>query len=96
MPLLLCFSCEERGPRTLYEAFSEPQDSKITFSSLLVTNIAKVIEAIYEKGVLKSLEKVDLPEGAKVKNEIKGIYELLKGWKIDAQKLEDELGGQTL
>ena len=55
--------------------------------------MAKVIEAIYEKGVLKPLEKVDLPEGAKVKIRIE-IYGLLKDWKIDTQKFKDELRGQ--
>ncbi|MEM5830256.1 MAG: antitoxin family protein [Candidatus Aenigmatarchaeota archaeon] len=33
--------------------------------------MAKVIEAIYENGVFKPLEKVDLKEGERVKIEIK-------------------------
>jgi len=33
--------------------------------------MTKVIEAVYEKGVFKPLEKVDLKEGEKVRIEIK-------------------------
>ena len=53
--------------------------------------MSKVVEAIYERGVLRPLEKLDLPEGARVKLRIEGIYGLLKDWKIDSQKLKDEL-----
>jgi len=42
---------------------------------------------------LKPLEKVDLPEGAKVKIRIE-IYGLLEGWKIDVQRFKDELKGR--
>ncbi len=53
--------------------------------------MGKVIEAIYEKGMLRPLERLDLPEGARVRVRIEGIYGLLKDWDIDAQKLKDEL-----
>lgn len=53
--------------------------------------MSKVIEAIYERGVLRPLEKLDLPEGTRVRLRIEGIYGLLGDWKIDAQKLKDEL-----
>ena len=46
---------------------------------------------MYKKGMLRSLEKLDLPEGARVKLSIEGIYGLLKDWNIDPQKLKDEL-----
>lgn len=49
--------------------------------------VSKVIEAIYEKGILRPLEKLDLPEGTRVRLRIEGIYGLLKDWEIDAQKL---------
>ncbi|MCE4598853.1 MAG: antitoxin family protein [Desulfurococcales archaeon] len=49
--------------------------------------MSKVIEAIYEKGILRPLEKLDLPEGTRVRLRIEGIYGLLKDWEIDAQKL---------
>ena len=50
-----------------------------------------VVEAVYEKGVLRPLRKLDLPEGARVVVRIEGVYGLLKGWRIDTQKLKDEL-----
>ncbi len=53
--------------------------------------MSRVIEAVYEKGVLRPLEKLDLPEGARVRLRIEGIYGLLKGWGIDPQELKDEL-----
>ena len=53
--------------------------------------MSKVIEAVYERGVLRPLEELDLPEGARVRLRIEGIYGLLRGWRIDAQKLKDEL-----
>ena len=40
--------------------------------------MGKVIEAIYEKGVFKPLEKVDLKEGEKVRIEKRGIYDIIQ------------------
>ncbi|MEM5830254.1 MAG: antitoxin family protein [Candidatus Aenigmatarchaeota archaeon] len=41
--------------------------------------MAKVIEAIYENGVFKPLEKVDLKEGERVKIEIKeGLADIIE------------------
>ncbi len=53
--------------------------------------MSRVVEAVYEKGKLRLLEKLDLPEGARVRLRIEGIYGLLKGWNIDPQELKDEL-----
>ena len=53
--------------------------------------MGKVVEAIYEGGVLRPLKKLDLPEGARVRLRIEGIYGILRGWDIDPQKLKDEL-----
>ncbi len=53
--------------------------------------VSRIIEAVYEKGVLRPLEKLDLPEGVRVKLRIEGIYGLLRDWKINPQKLKDEL-----
>ncbi len=53
--------------------------------------MSKVVEAVYEKGALRPLEKLDLPEGARVRIRIEGIFGLLEGWKIDPQELKDEL-----
>ena len=59
------------------------------------SNMAKVIEAIYEKGVFKPLQKVDLKEGERVKIEIKKetILEKLKRYrvKVDEDVLENFL-----
>lgn len=53
--------------------------------------LSKVIEAVYEKGVLRPLRKLDLPEGARVRVRIEGFYGLLREWRVNAQKLKDEL-----
>ena len=53
--------------------------------------MSKVIEAVYERGVLRPLRKLDLPEGARVRVRIEGVYGLLREWRVDAQKLKDEL-----
>ncbi len=53
--------------------------------------MSRIIEAVYEKGILRPLEKLDLPEGVRVRLRIEGIYGLLKDWRIDSQRLKDEL-----
>jgi len=53
--------------------------------------VSRVVEAVYEKGMLRPLEKLDLPEGARVKLRIEGIYGLLRDWRVDPQELKDEL-----
>ena len=53
--------------------------------------MSRVVEAVYEKGMLRPLEKLDLPEGARVKLRIEGIYGLLRDWRVDPQELKDEL-----
>ncbi len=54
-------------------------------------DLSKVVEAVYEKGVLRLLERLDLPEGARVRVRVEGFYGILREWKVDAQKLKDEL-----
>ena len=49
-----------------------------------------IVEAIYENGVFKPLKKVDIPEKARVMIRVE-IFGLLKGWKVNAQELKDEL-----
>ncbi len=45
--------------------------------------MAKVIEAIYEKGVFKPLERVDLKDGERVKVEIKeSLVDKLRKYRI--------------
>ena len=54
--------------------------------------MVKVVEAVYENGVFKPLQKVDLKNGERVKIEIGNeIFGILRGWRIDPQKLKDEL-----
>ncbi len=53
--------------------------------------MGRVIEAVYEKSVLRPLEKLDLPDGIRVRLKIEGIYGLLKDWSVDPQKLKDGL-----
>jgi predicted DNA-binding antitoxin AbrB/MazE fold protein len=52
-----------------------------------------IIKARYENNVLKPLGELDLEEGEEVDIEFKekGLFGLLKGWKIDSQSLKDEL-----
>ena len=52
--------------------------------------MTKVIEAIYEKGVFKPLEKVDLKEGEKVKIRIeRNLIEIIKSYQ-EKFKLKEE------
>ncbi|RLI84934.1 MAG: DUF104 domain-containing protein [Archaeoglobales archaeon] len=58
--------------------------------------MTKVIKAVYEKGVLKPLEKIDLKEGEKIKIEIKRNINHLRGKygkvkKTELLKLKDEI-----
>ncbi len=53
--------------------------------------MSKVIEAVYERGVLRPLRILDLPEGVWVRVRIEGVYGLLREWRVDAQKLKDDL-----
>ena len=52
-----------------------------------------IVKAIYENNRLRPQEKLDLKEGEEVDIEIKsrGIFGLLKDWKLDSQSLKDEL-----
>ena len=52
-----------------------------------------IVKAIYENNLLRPQEKLDLKEGEAVDIEIKsrGIFGLLKDWKLDSQSLKDEL-----
>lgn len=51
------------------------------------------MKARYENNVLKPLSKLDLKEGEEMDIELKekGLFGLLKGWKIDSQSLKEEL-----
>jgi len=52
----------------------------------------KIIEAIYENGVFKPVDRVDVKEGKKVKIETKKeIFGILRDWEINTQKLKNGL-----
>ncbi len=54
--------------------------------------MSRAVKSIYEikvKGCYIFLERLDLFENAKVR--VKGFYGILREWKVDAQKLKDEL-----
>ncbi|HEX54893.1 MAG TPA: DUF104 domain-containing protein [Candidatus Altiarchaeales archaeon] len=54
--------------------------------------MAKIIEAVYEKGVFKPLSKIKINEKERVRIEIKkNIFGILENWKINTQKIKDEL-----
>jgi len=54
--------------------------------------VAKIIEAVYEKGVFKPLSKIKINEKERVRIEIKkNISGILENWKINTQKIKDEL-----
>ena len=57
--------------------------------------MAKIIEAIYENGVFKPLEKVNLKEGEKFRLVLKENIDELRGKygrrKIDMMELRDEI-----
>ncbi len=50
--------------------------------------MSKIIEAVYENGVFKPLEKVDLKEGEKVRIKISGIVKKTRGI-IPSYKIEE-------
>ena len=55
-------------------------------------DLSRVAKSIYEikvKGCYIFLERLDLPENAEVR--VKGFYGILREWKVDTQKLKDEL-----
>ena len=63
--------------------------------------MSEVIKARYENKVLKSLGEIDLRDGDEIEIEPKkkGIFGLLKGWKIDTQSRKDdlrEINGQAI
>ncbi len=55
----------------------------------------KVIEVIYENGVFKPLEKVDLPEGSKLKILVEDFSELDKIYE-DVKKITGEISKEKI
>ena len=54
--------------------------------------MGKVIEAVYEKGVFKPLEKVDLKEGERVKIKVeRSLIELIKFYQNKFKLKEEDI-----
>ena len=58
----------------------------------------KVIDVVYEKGIFKPLEKVDLMEGERVKIKIEKslLFEIVKNYRAHFEDIEDDLTGQLI
>ena len=58
----------------------------------------KVIDVVYEKGIFKPLEKVDLMEGERVKIKIEKslLFEIVKNYRDYFEDIEDDLTGQLI
>ena len=58
----------------------------------------KVIDVVYEKGIFKPLEKVDLMEGERVKIKIEKslLFEIVKNYRDYFGDIEDDLTGQLI
>ena len=61
-------------------------------------NMLKVIDVVYEKGIFKPLEKVDLMEGERVKIKIEKslLFEIVKNYRDYFEDIEDDLTGQLI
>ena len=55
--------------------------------------MARVIEAVYENGVFRPLEKVELKKGERVKIRIEkhGIYNVIKNYQKCFEDIEEDL-----
>ncbi|NOR77735.1 MAG: DUF104 domain-containing protein [Methanophagales archaeon] len=58
----------------------------------------KVIDVVYEKGIFKPLEKVDLMKGGRVKIKIEKslLFEIVKNYRDYFEDIEDDLTGQLI
>jgi len=57
----------------------------------------KIIEAIYENGVFKPLQKVDLKEGERVKIKVeKSLYDVVLKYRKYFESVEEDLTSELL
>ena len=58
----------------------------------------KIIEAVYEKGVFKPLQKVDLKEGEKVKISVSSVVRKTKGLlrNSEMEKIIEEIESESV
>lgn len=60
--------------------------------SLEVLPLSKKLDVIFEKGMLKPLEELNLKDGQRLRVIIESqLFGMLRDWKVDAQKIKDEL-----
>lgn len=54
--------------------------------------MSKKLDVIFEKGVLKPLEELNFKDGQRLRVIIESqLFGMLRDWKVDAQKIKDEL-----
>jgi len=54
--------------------------------------LSKKLDVIFEKGVLKPLEELNFKDGQRLRVIIESqLFGMLRDWKVDAQKIKDEL-----
>ena len=60
--------------------------------------MVKIIEAVYEDGSLKPLEKVNLVEGARLKIKIEKsfLFDIVKKYSRYFEDIEEDLTGQLI
>jgi len=58
----------------------------------------KVIEAVYEKGIFKPLEKVNMREGEKLKIKIEKslLFDIVKKYRGYFEDIEEDLSAQLI
>ncbi|MGB2727559.1 MAG: antitoxin family protein [Halobacteriota archaeon] len=58
----------------------------------------KVIEAVYEKGIFKPLEKVNMREGERLKIKIEKslLFDIVKKYRGYFEDIEEDLTGQLI
>ncbi len=58
----------------------------------------KVIEAVYEKGIFKPLEKVNMKEGEKLKIKIENmlLFDIVKKYRKYFEDIEEDLAAQLI
>ena len=57
----------------------------------------KIIEAVYENGVFKPLQKVDLKEGERVKIKVeKSLYDVVLKYRKYFESVEEDLTSELL
>ena len=64
----------------------------------ITISMLKVIEAVYEKGIFKPLEKVNMKEGEKLKIKIEKtlLFDIVKKYRKYFEDIEEDLAAQLI